>query len=331
MSTEADPPSSATAPPSSATAPPSSAPPAGTAPPPDTAPPPNGDASASPDGGASGRGGSTRGMLAPVVVLLVVAALAIAAMTGGSSDDDGGPSTAAPEGTAADPSADPSADPGADIAEELAVEPDPGQQETIEAEQQAQEQARAQLAALATREADDPRALGDVDAPVVMIEWADFLCPFCGVFARDTEPELIERYVETGVLRIEWRDLPFQGEEAVLAAIGGQAAAEQDAFWAYHEALFTADLRRSDGRMSREFLLAVAAELDLDVGAFDAALDDPALAEQVQAEAVQAQSLGITGTPAFIVGGYPVVGAQPLEAFVNVIENAAIEAGAQLP
>jgi protein-disulfide isomerase len=324
MSTEAEPPSSATAPPSSATAPPSSAPPPQDDRSPTSGPPANDDGS--PTGAPpSGRGGGTRGMLAPVVVLLVVAALAIAAMTGGSSDD-AEPSTAAPEAAA-----DPTTDPSEETAEELAVEPDPGQQETIEAEQQAQEEARAQLAALATREADDPRALGDVDAPVVMIEWADFLCPFCGVFARDTEPELIARYVETGILRIEWRDLPFQGEEAVLAAIGGQAAAEQDAFWAYHDALFTADLRRSDGRMSREFLLEVAGALDLDVEAFDAALDDPALAERVQTEAMQAQSLGITGTPAFIVGGYPVVGAQPLEAFVNVIENAAIEAGAQLP
>lgn len=264
-------------------------------------------------------------MLAPVVVLLVVAALAVAAMAGGSSDGDD------PGAVTTEATADPTADPVDDIAEDLAVEPDPGQQEAVEAEQRSQEEARAQLAALATRDADDPRALGDVDAPVVMVEWADFLCPFCGVFARDTEPELIERYVDTGILRIEWRDLPFQGEEAELAAVGGQAAAEQDAFWAYHEALFAADLRRSDGRMSRAFLLEVAAELDLDVDAFDAALDDPALAERVQGEAVLAQSLGITGTPAFIVGGYPLVGAQPLETFVNVIENAAIEAGAPLP
>lgn len=265
-------------------------------------------------------------MLAPMVVLLVVGVLAVAAMTGGSSDGDGEVGAAAPE-----VSAEPTDDPAGDIAEDLAVEGDADQQEALAEEQQAQEEARAQLAALATREADDPRALGDVDAPVVMIEWADFLCPFCGVFARDTEPELIERYVETGILRIEWRDLPFQGEEAVLAAVGGQAAAEQDAFWAYHDALFAADLRSGDGRMSREFLLEVAAELDLDVEAFDAALDDPALTERAQAEAVQAQSLGITGTPAFIVGGYPLVGAQPLESFVNVIENAAIEAGAELP
>lgn len=268
-------------------------------------------------GDAAPRGRGAKGMLAPLVVLLVVAALAIAAMTGGGTDDPE-VGTAAPEATDG-------------VGDDPVVEPEAGQQEAVADEQAAQQEARAQLAALASRTPDDPRALGPVDAPVVMVQWADFLCPFCGVFARDTEPELIDRYVDSGLLRIEWRDLPFQGEGAQLAAIGGQAAAEQDAFWAYHEALFAADLRSSDGRMSREFLLEVAADLDLDVGAFDAALDDPALAERVQAEAVQAQSLGITGTPAFIIGGYPLVGAQPLEAFVSVIENAAIEAGAELP
>lgn len=267
--------------------------------------------------------GGSRGLLAPAVALVVVAALAIAAMTGGSSSEEPGGADA--------PTAESSADPLDDIAEDLAVEPDPQQQEAIAEEQVSQEEARAQLDALATRDPDDPRALGEVDAPVVMIEWADFLCPFCGVFARDTETVLIERYVDTGILRIEWRDLPFQGEEAFLAAVGGQAAAEQDAFWEYHEALFAADLRRADGRMGREFLLAVAADLDLDVVAFEADLDDPVLAERVQGDAVLGQSLGITGTPAFIIGGYPLVGAQPLEVFVNVIENAAIEAGAELP
>ncbi len=274
------------------------------------------------------RAGS-RGLLAPAVVLVVVAALAVAAMTGGSSSNGADGVDGADGGVAAGSEA--AADPLDDIAEDLVVEPDPEQQEAIAEEQVSQEEARAQLDALATRDPDDPRALGEVDAPVVMIEWADFLCPFCGVFARDTETVLIERYVDTGLLRIEWRDLPFQGEEAFLAALGGQAAAEQDAFWDYHEVLFAADLRRADGRMGRDFLLDVAADLDLDVAAFEADLDDPALAERVQSEAVLAQSLGITGTPAFIIGGYPLVGAQPLEVFVSVIENAALEAGAELP
>jgi protein-disulfide isomerase len=285
---------------------------------------------AAPSGGEpSTPAGGSRGLLAPAVVLVVVAALAIAAMTGGSSSDGADGTGATDEAAAASPEA--AGDPLDDIAEDLVVEPDPQQQEAIAEEQASQEEVRTQLAALATRDPDDPRALGAVDAPVVMIEWADFLCPFCGVFARDTETVLIERYVDTGLLRIEWRDLPFQGDEAFLAALGGQAAAQQDAFWEYHEALFAADLRRTDGRMGRDFLLGVAGDLDLDVAAFEADLDDPALAERVQGEAVLAQSLGITGTPAFIIGGYPLVGAQPLEVFVSVIENAVLEAGAELP
>jgi protein-disulfide isomerase len=269
----------------------------------------------------SGGGRGVRGLLAPAVVLLVVAALAIAAMGGGGSDEP-----------AAAPAADDApADPAEDIADDLVVEPDPEAEAAQEQAQLDEEEARLQLAALANRDPDDPRALGDPDAPVVMIEWADFFCPFCGVFARDTEPVLIERYVEAGLLRIEWRDLPFQGEEALLAALGGQAAAEQDAFWAYHEALFAEDLRRGDPRFGRDFLLEVAADLDLDVAAFEAALDDEELLGRVQTDALVAQALNLTGTPAFLVEGRPVVGAQPLEVFVNLIENAIVEAGAELP
>lgn len=262
------------------------------------------------------------GMLAPAVVLLVVGALALAALTGGPEEVD----TAAEQAATAD--GEEALD---ELPDELATDSAEELDEQVTAEQRSQEEIRAQLDALATRQPDDPRAIGEVDAPVAMVQWADFLCPFCGVFARDTEPELIDRYVESGILRIEWRDLPFQGDQALLAAAGGQAAAAQGAFWEYHDAMFAADLRQAEERVDREFLLAVAAELDLDVAAFEQALDDPELTQRVQGEAMIAQSLGITGTPAFIVGGYPTVGAQPLDTFVNLIENAAIEAGAELP
>ena len=265
-------------------------------------------------------GRSLSGLLAPLVVLLVVAALAIAAMSGGSDDADPAPTAAVDTEAPADALPEELTTDGAD---------EPGEQ--VAGQQLSEQEQRQALDALATRQPDDPRALGDPDAPVVMIEWADFLCPFCGVFARDTEPELIARYVDTGLLRIEWRDLPFQGEQALLAAIGGQAAAEQDAFWTFHEALFAEDLRRAENRVDTGFLLDVAADLDLDVDRFAADLDDPELAERVQEEAVVAQQLGISGTPAFIIGGYPVVGAQPIESFVQVIEAAAQDAGAELP
>ena len=268
----------------------------------------------------AGAGRSRSGLLAPLVVLLVVGALAIAAMSGGS-DEAGEEEVAAPSDE----------QPVDELPEELVTDDDAALEDQVADQQMADEDAREALDAIATREPDDPRALGDPDAPVVMVEWADFLCPFCGVFARDTEPELIARYVDTGLMRIEWRDLPFQGEQAFLAAVGGHAAAQQDAFWEYHEALFAEDLRTAENRVNSDFLLDIAAQLDLDVDAFAADLEDPELTERVEGEAVLGQSLGISGTPAFIIGGYPLVGAQPIESFVQVIEAAAQDAGAELP
>lgn len=265
---------------------------------------------------AAGGQRGLRGLLAPAVALLVVGALAVAAMGSGSDEPAAAP---------------PASDPLEDIAEDLVVEPDPDAQAAQQQAQVDQEQARLQLAALANRDPADPRALGDADAPVVMIQWADFFCPFCGVFARDTEPELIERYVEAGLLRIEWRDLPFQGEDALLAALGGQAAADQGAFWEYHEAVFAADLRRGDDRFGQDFLLEVATDLGLDVETFAVALEDEELLDRVRTDAIIAQALELTGTPAFLIEGRPVVGAQPLEVFVNLVENAIVEAGAELP
>ena len=67
-------------------------------------------------------------------------------------------------------------------------------------------------------------ALGDVDAPVVMISYSEFQCPFCGKYARDTEPILVEKYVDSGVLRIEWRDFPYLGPESTTAAQAGRGS-----------------------------------------------------------------------------------------------------------
>jgi protein-disulfide isomerase len=241
-------------------------------------------------------------VVAPLAVLAVVGALAIVTVAGPS---DGPGAAGGPDG--AQPSDAPPIDP-----EDF-------------------EEARRALDSLATREPGDPRALGSADAPIVMIEWADFLCPFCGVFARDTEPELIARYVDEGLLRIEWRDLPFQGEQAVLAAIGGQAAAQQDAFWEYHEAMFAANLRSAENRVDDAFLLDVASDLGLDVSRFASDLADPVLFERVRSDAELGQALGISGTPAFIIGGYPLIGAQPIESFHQVIAVAADDAGVELP
>jgi protein-disulfide isomerase len=259
-------------------------------------------------------------IVAPFLALVAVIALAFAAFGGGGTD-----------GTAAGDTGTGEAATGAGDASAAAPGGSQAERPSDQAQEQAQvqtDEVRAALEALATREADDPRALGDADAPVVMLQFADFQCPFCRQFAQQTEPALIERYVDTGVMRIEWRDLPYQGEEAHLLAVAGQAAAQQGAFWAFHEVAFEADLRRGDGRGDVVWVTDLAGQLGLDVERFVRDLDDPELAAAVDGELALGRTLGITGTPAFLIGGRPVMGAQPMEVFEQVIELAAAEAAA---
>jgi protein-disulfide isomerase len=179
------------------------------------------------------------------------------------------------------------------------------------------------LLAVVRRDADDPMALGDVDAPVVMVEYSDFQCPFCGKFARDTEPELIKRYVERGVLRLEWRDFPYLGPESLTAAHAGRAAAAQGRFWEFQEAMYADQQPPNSGKVTEDHLAEVAEQVGLDTEKFRADLRSKAVAQAVQRDFKEGQSIGVTGTPAFLVNGQPVMGAQPTDVFVEMIEQAA--------
>lgn len=175
-----------------------------------------------------------------------------------------------------------------------------------------------------TAAAAERPALGDPDAPLTIVEYSDYLCPFCGRFSTEVEPVLIERYVDTGLVRIEWHDFPVQGEQSVEAAIAARAAGRQDAYWRYHDVLFGL---QGDLRYSREELVAIAGELGLDTDRFLSDLDDPALESAVRADLAVGQQLGVRGTPSFLIGGVPVVGAQPLSVFVDVIDEQLAERG----
>ncbi|WP_234410822.1 DsbA family protein [Nocardioides terrigena] len=180
---------------------------------------------------------------------------------------------------------------------------------------------------LVRRDPDDPMALGDVDAPVVMIAYSEFQCPFCGKFARDTEPALVEKYVEDGTLRIEWRDFPYLGPESSLAAQGGRAAAAQDRFWEFEEAMYADQLPPNSGRLDEGHLVSVAEKIGLDVDRFREDLASPDVERAVEEDFAEGQAIGVTGTPAFVVNGVPVIGAQPTEVFEQTIEKAAEDAG----
>lgn len=180
---------------------------------------------------------------------------------------------------------------------------------------------------LARRDPADPMALGDPEAPVVMISYSEFQCPFCGKFARDTEPELVEQYVENGTLRIEWRDFPYLGPESMVAARAGRAAAEQDGFWEFHDAMYADQQPPNSGHLDEDYLAGIAEEVGLDVERFGEDMDSEELQRAIEEDFAQGQAIGVTGTPAFLINGVPVIGAQPTEVFEEAIEKAAKDAG----
>ena len=170
------------------------------------------------------------------------------------------------------------------------------------------------------RQDGDPFALGAVDAPVVIIEYADFTCRYCGVFAVETLPTLLEEYVEAGLVRFEWWDAPILSDDSVQTAIAARAAAEQDLFWEFYDEIFAHTY--DGGDYERDDILALAAQVDgLDLAAFETALDDPALAQAVALEGQQSQQLGVQSTPTFVVGSQVLSGAQPAEVFRQVIDE----------
>ncbi|UNK69449.1 thioredoxin domain-containing protein [Microbacterium sp. H1-D42] len=184
----------------------------------------------------------------------------------------------------------------------------------------AEESEAPQLPDLSRRVDGDIAAIGDVDAPVVLIEYADYRCPYCGVFAMETLPQIVSEYVDAGQLRVEWRDIPIFGEDSMNAAVAARAAGQQGLFWEYQHAVYAF---QGDGRkdLPREQLLAFAVEIGVpDQAAFAAALDDPTLQQAVAVDAQEAQSLGVQSTPTFLIGQTPVMGAQPIDSFRQVID-----------
>lgn len=178
------------------------------------------------------------------------------------------------------------------------------------------------LMALQRREPGDPFALGRADAPVVLIKYEDFRCPFCAKFTADVEPELIERYVETGVLRIEWRDFPVFGDESVEMAKAGRAAARQGKFWQFHDVAYAMGEGTKKASFPEERIQQVARQAGVpDLAQFNADREDPAIMQAIQADLAEGQALGVSSTPSFIINGQVVLGAQPLEQFVTVIEQ----------
>jgi protein-disulfide isomerase len=159
---------------------------------------------------------------------------------------------------------------------------------------------------------DDDPAFGPADAPITIIEFADFNCGYCRRFYEQTLGALMNAYPNQ--IRFVFRDLPVVG--GFEAAQAAECADEQGAFWEYHDYLFEAGL--GEGRAS---FIQYADQLELDSGALAECLDEGRYASEVEADAQYAINLGATGVPLFFINGIPLVGAQPLPNFMQIIDQ----------
>jgi protein-disulfide isomerase len=200
--------------------------------------------------------------------------------------------------------------------------PAPGQQQRAAQEEQRPSGSEQERASQGSAELGHP-SLGSADAPVVMIEYGDFQCTFCGRFAREVEPELRDRYVESGTLRMEWRDFPYLGPGSVDAALAARAAQEQGKFWEYHDLLY----RNQSGGFPEDKLVILAREAGLDAQRFESDLASARYEQAVAEDFQEGQQSGISGTPTFVINGEVLAGAQPLGVFEDAIERAKREAG----
>ncbi|MEU5049933.1 DsbA family protein [Streptomyces sp. NPDC021096] len=175
--------------------------------------------------------------------------------------------------------------------------------------------------ATSRRKDGDPLAVGRADAPVVLVEYADYQCSYCGRFTRETQPELIKKYVDEGVLRIEFRNFPIFGKDSERAARASWAAGRQGRFWQFHHEAF-AKLRKGDALAEDKLadLAGTAGVKDLDK--FRADMNGSDAAAAVKKDQEEGYSLGVQSTPTFLVGGRPLAGAQPMKEFEAAIARA---------
>ncbi len=136
----------------------------------------------------------------------------------------------------------------------------------------------------------------------------------------------MERYIENGTLRLEWRDFPYLGNESRRAAVAARAAQEQGKFWDYHDVLFDNQRSPNSGAFSNENLVGFAREVGLDMGRFEAAITSGEYEAVVEKDFREGQDAGISSTPSFVINGRVLVGPQPLETFEQVIEEEARKA-----
>lgn len=167
--------------------------------------------------------------------------------------------------------------------------------------------------------------LGDPGAKVTLVEFGDYQCFFCNKFFHDTEADIIENYVNTGKVKVVFKDYTIIGQDSVNAAHGAHCAGEQGLFWQYHDALYENWDGENTGWAAPENLLVFASNVGADTEIWNNCMLEDRYRDVIVSSNTDAKTLELTGTPAFFVIGsdgnvVKIGGAQPYSVFEQIFE-----------
>ena len=178
---------------------------------------------------------------------------------------------------------------------------------------------------------DDDPYLGNSSAPVKIIEFSDFQCPFCRVFWHDTLPSIKKDYVDTGKVQFVYRDFPLSFHPASIpSALAADCAKDQNKYWEMHDKMFSEEQKQGTGTITYGIpeLKKWAKEIGLNMGDFNQCLDSQKYKAEVDKDTADGSRAGVSGTPTLFINGIAIVGAQPYSAFKTAIDKALSEASA---
>ena len=165
--------------------------------------------------------------------------------------------------------------------------------------------------------ADDDAVKGAKNALVTIIEFSDYDCPFCGRHFRETLPQIIKEYVDTGKVKLVFRDFPLSfHENAQKAAEAAECAGEQEKYWEMHDKLF-----ENQDALDVSSLKTYSQQIGLNTREFNKCLDSGEMADEIKKDISDGESAGVSGTPAFFINGRFLSGAQPFSAFKQIIDE----------
>lgn len=175
--------------------------------------------------------------------------------------------------------------------------------------------------------ADDDPVLGDPNAPVTLVEFSDFQCPFCRGLWRDALPQIKEKYIKTGKVKFVYRDFPLTSIHGLAQkyAEAGECADAEGRFWQMHDKIFEEQDKKGAGTIFDYTVMDLkrwAREIGLEGPRFDACLDSGKYRDEVQKDFNDGQAAGVSGTPGTFINGRLVVGALPFEQFQSLIDAA---------